>query len=330
MSWRAVLASGTIVYVAMIRDKSWGFTLIEILVVTGLVVVLLGATVYSLKPGSAKASTASLAKAISAELQNARQLAIASGHLVAMGFSRKGSGVANSIYRLEGWNVPRITWSLSYAGDYPSLGFAVVKWGADFIEGNKNPPLSKFSLLDPVSGKAPIFGAFSIDDWIPSELAGDAIVCFTPDGGVATSKGLYSLNGRYALVVAKYLGVDDSGVIRSGSEPFAVYISESGAISVSKDMPGLDISAGLPSETSKARLAKELAEDKEAVTLISDITVLPDSQEDGDDVDGFCTPGEQVTFLVYAQDALGRQLFTRWKQTGPSGLEEKVGRFTVS
>lgn len=294
------------------RRATAGFSLVELMVVLSLGAMLLGVGLYSLRPGASKTSTLALATALADEFRAARQLAIARGFPVAVGLpTDNGAGAADSIYRLEGWNVPRVTWSTGYSGDYPRLGFAAAKWtgGTSFQTEPTMPPLSKF-------------GAFGLATWIPPDYEKDSILCFTPDGGVV-SNGLPCTNNRFTVVVAQEPGVDASRTITSGSEPCLIYVSVTGAVEVSKGLPGVTLPPGqstvrVPSKGPQPKLTGS------AQICISKIYVRP-KPEEATSADAFCTPGEQVTFEIWAYDPKGRELFAQWNQSGPSGKKGNFG-----
>lgn len=287
-----------------------GFSLIEVTVVLGLVVLVAGITLMSLKPGKDKTSSLALATALADEFRSARQLAISNGHPVAVCFPTNGGNqeVADSIYRLEGWNVPRVTWSKGFRGDYPELGFGAAKWsGPTFTDGAPLPPLTKAA-------------AFNINTWVPSAHRNDTVYCFTPDGGVITDN-LPALNGNYTVVVAKNPAIAGR-TISAGADATVVQISANGAVSYTKGIaPKLSASSSVAHSNPKAR--EQLS--GSATIRLSAINIRP-SVNDAT-ADAFCTPGQQVTFELFAYDPEGRELFTQWTQTGAAG-GTRLGTFT--
>ena len=288
------------------RDLA-GFSLIELVTVLTMGGILLGLALYSLRPGISKTSTLSLAAALSDDFRSARQLAISRGTPVAVGFSTKNSEIANATYRLEGWNVPLVTGSVGYSGDYPRLGFAAASWSGAAVQPNPNPPpLSKFA-------------GFDLAAWIPDEYQQDSILCFTPDGGVL-SHNFPCVSERYTAVVAIDPVIENRRIV-AGHEPCVIYISATGAVEYSKDIPAVTLAPGQSQPRSK--VADRQKFDNSAVITISDIVVRPKAVAAA--ADAFCSPGEQVTFEVYAYDPEGRQLFAQWKQNSPSGKKGNFG-----
>lgn len=289
------------------RRRAAGLSLPELVVVVVLATILMGLSLSSLQQARPKTSSLALARALAEELTSARQRSIAEGHPVAVGIPRDGSEVADSVFRLEGWNAPRVTRTLSYAGDYPRLGFAAAGWsGASFSTGTSPPPLTKFA-------------GFRFDSWLPAANHDDSIFCFTPDGGVV-SNSLPSLGGRYTVVVAGDPVVENRTIV-AATEPCVIFISPGGAVEISKQLPGAVLRPGTQGVRAGARSQETLT--GSARIRLSRIVVRPAAP--AQPVDAYCTPGEQVTFELYAYDPEGRELFTQWKQVGPSG---KKGNFT--
>ena len=282
-----------------------GFTLIEIVFTLTLVVILAGLSLYSLRPANSKAPSRGLATALAEELSAARQLAISTGHPVALGIPTGGNPVASSIYRLEGWNLPTITWSKGFSGDYPSCGFAAARWagGGSWSNGAAPSVVSKL-------------GAFNlVGQWLPSSLANDYIYCFTPDGGLVTN-ALPALDGRYTLVVGQYLSVA-SGTLNAAKDPITLFISPYGGIETVTGTPGGNVPEGtVASATSAPRQRTSYAPGE---VRLSNIRVTP--RLDGSpENEGFCVPGQYVTLEVYAYDPEGRGLFAKWKQPAQRGI----------
>ncbi len=284
-----------------------GLSLFELVFTVALAAILLAVSLTGLRQSADKGSSIALAGALADELRAARQQAVGKGYPVAIGLPTARHQTADSLYRLEGWNTPRITNSVSFKGDYPELSFAAVGWeGAEFRSGVTQPPLSKF-------------GVFKLEDWLPDRHRNDAILCFTPDGGVI-GNDLVSLDNRYTVVVAQGLGVSENTAV-SGTEPSVVYISVGGAVEFSKQLPGATLGSGTASSRAPAKLREELS--GTALIRLSNIEVRPKS--DDSVADAYCSPGQQVTFEVYAYDPKGRELFAQWTQTGSGGKKGNFG-----
>lgn len=299
------------------RKRTLGFTLIEVVVTLVLLVIMMAVTLKGFGGGPDRVSTLALATAIADELRASRELAVSNGHPVAIGIPAEGGEVATSIYRLAGWNRPLVTWSQGYDGDYPRLGFAAARWASaqgTFTGGAPAPPLSKA-------------GVFQLSDWVPPEHQNDSIICFTPDGGVVTKASpalpaLPALNDRYTIVVAKDPKVSGR-TISAGGEAVVIYVSANGAVEVSKGTPGTSLPSSDSAPSTASYVPRETLSGSADIWL-SQIMIRPDPGP-GAGADAFCTPGQQVTFELYAYDPEGRELFTQWKQGGST---PKRGTFT--
>jgi len=302
---------------SMGKRYSRGFTFIEMMVTLGLVVLMLGISLFAMKRGDSKVSTVGLAAAVADEMRAARMLAISSGHPVALGIpTNNGSTpVANSLYRLEGWNVPRVTWSVGYGGDYPDLGFAACRWSpasGTFTNGAAAPLLSK------VTG-------FDLNSWAPTDNQSDSLFCFTPDGGLITNN-LPALDGRYTIVIAKNPSISGT-TITAGEEAAVVYVSPGGAVDYSKGTPGATLSGGAQAPRAPVQERDDPPTGTASIQM-SEITVRPNANDPSGTNDAYCIPGQQITFELYAYDPEGRDLFCQWEQdTSESGGRE--GNFTV-
>lgn len=283
--------------------KASGLTLVEIIFTLTLIIMILGLSMSNLKPGVSRAGPNALALALSDEFRAARQLAIRSGHPVAVGIPKGGGEVATSLFRLEGWNEPHVSWSKGYSGDYPELGFAAASW---------TPSAGTFSTTTTPPAMAK-FAGFSLTDWIPTAHVGDSIFCFTPDGGVL-SNNQPALDDRFTIVVGEKLTVS-GGVAVGADAPSVVYLGQAGGVEVGAGTPGVSLPAG-SGFTSSAFKARDILTPGATVN-VSAIVVRPDPGAAL--VEGFCVPGQHVTLELYAYDEVGRQLFAKWTQTPPAG-----------
>lgn len=284
-----------------------GFTLIEIVFSMTLVVVLAGLSLWTLRSGSGRAPSRGLAMAVSEEFTAARQLAISSGHPVALCIPADSSAVGSSLYRLEGWNLPNVTWSKSFAGDYPNAGFAAVKWsgGGSWTNGAPESVVSKLGAFD-LTGQ-----------WLPAALADDSVFCFTPDGGLVTND-LPALDGRYTVVVGQYLDVTGHD-LNGARDPITIFVSPYGGVELVTGTPGGSVATtGVATNVTSAPIERTDFDDAGDVR-ISNIMVTPRMDSAPPD-EGFCVPGQYVTLEVYAYDPEGRGLFAKWKQPTAKGI----------
>ena len=285
-------------------DRS-GFTLIEIVFTLTLVVVLATLSLWTLKSGSTRAPSRGLAMAVSEEFTAARQLAISTGHPVALGIPADGSAVGSSLYRLEGWNLPTITWSKNFAGDYPNSGFAAAQWpgGGTWTTNVAESVVSKLGAFD-LTGQ-----------WLPASLADDSIFCFTPEGGLVTNN-LPALDGRYTVVVGQNLSVSGH-TLNGANDPVTIFVSPYGGVELVTGTPGGSVPTGAAANVTSAPLSR--TEYAPGEVRLSNIRVTPRMEGMPEDK-GFCVPGQYVTLEVYAYDPQGRGLFAKWKQPTNKGI----------
>lgn len=292
-----------------------GFTLIEILFTMTMVVILAAISLWSLRPGDAKAPSQGMAMALAEELSAARQLAISSGRPVALGIPTNNGGrpAASSIYRLEGWNTPNITWSKGFSGDYPGLGFAAVQWsgGGTWTTGATQSVVTKL-------------GAFKlVQQWLPDDTKKDYIFCFTPDGGLVTNN-LRAVDDRFPIVVGRNLSLSEGGgtasaTLNGAGSPYTLLVSPYGGVEIFAGVPGATIGSGGNSSVTSNPVQRTEFDDA-GIVIISNILVRPTLEPGGADDKGYCVPGQVVTMEVYAYDPEGRGLYAKWKQPGNKGI----------
>ena len=303
-----------------LRSRSLGLTLVEILVTMALVSILAFVGLSAIKPGVKKGETRGLATAIINEFDAARQLAIKSGQPVAVGIPTNGGGTAaaSSVYRIQGWNTPYVTWSANYSGDYPNGGFAAATWVGASGAANTN-------LTPPASAKFFNFDQAALLAWLPDNTESDYIYCYLPDGSLITNN-LPSSDGLYTLVVANnpnFQGGAPSGVsLAGGDNPITITIAPSGGVKMITGCPGGTIGAGTAAFGIAPPQARTSMPANPNVSL-SDMNIAPNPVGDPDN--GVCVPGQYVNLEIFASSPEGAPLYASWNQT-PSGT--KYGNFT--
>lgn len=298
-----------------------GLTLIEICVVLSLVALLGLLSLSSLRPATEKAGTRGLAGAVLEAFEASRQFAIRSGQPVALGMPTDGGGnpMACSLYRLQGWNTPYVTWSNGLQGDYPDLGFAAALWDSAPAPGGPAPV--------PPSAKYFHFGPAELAAWLPDQMEDDYIFCYLPDGSLITN-GLPTSGGRYTVVVAgspTFSGAAPANVrITSGTEPFTILVSPSGGVEMSKGCQGTSLPAGAGNTAAsnpQARTQNQATSD----IYISQLKIRPNPS--GTPGEGICVPGQVVTLEIFAHCPQGDALFANWTQQ-PGSVTGQEGSFT--
>lgn len=303
-----------------------GFSLIEMIFACTMIAILGGISLIAMRPGKEKLPVRGLANAVADELQAARRLAIATGKPVAIGMpTDKGTNPrASSLYRLEGWNKPIITWVQGYKGDYPNVVFLPARWaGPTFTEGVTAPTWSKYA-------------EFKLSQWLPADIQNDAdyIFCYTPDGQLVTNN-LSALNGQVTVVVAKDPALSGTGPnkieVTGADEAITLLLSSNGGIELATGLPGASTSVGNSggggnSVTSSPRATTSYGAAGATINL-SEIKLLPKLESASPD-ESLCVPGQVVTLEVYAYDPEGRALFSKWTQDVIIGEKKYEGQFT--
>lgn len=299
--------------------RSFGFSLIEVVVTLTIVLLIATVSLTALRSGRTKAPVHSLGIVLTQEFEAARQLAIAEGHPVALCLPTDAgkNPRATSIYRLEGWNKPLVTYSRNYGSEYPEVFITAARWsGGNFTDGLPAGALSKF-------------GVFQLNSWLPEDFRNDSIFCFTPDGSLVTN-GQPALNGAYTVVVAERPDLGGSGpdkwTVKGAQSAVTVLVSPSGGTDLVTGLPGGPQGGGSSGNlnASKAQTRTNFGAGG-ATVKISHIRVLP-NPDDAPPNQGVCVPGQVVTLEVYAYDPEGRALFAKWTQT-PLDTKEK-GQFS--
>lgn len=289
-------------------------TLIEICVVFGFLILFAAIGLTSLKPAKEKAPTRGMAYALVEEFRAARQLAIANGHPVAVGIpTNEGTRPSTSIYRLTGWNIPKLDWARDYSRDFPNVSFAAASFVSS--EGSHSTGVDTSTISK--------FGAFSINDWVPSQYQQDSLFVFMPDGGLV-SNGLPALNNDYTIVIGKDASFSPTGnafSVTAATEPMTIRVGVFGGLDIYTGLPGGSVAKGSsPSAVSQAEGYWEPAKGaggKDEIYL-SDVIVRP-TLVGGE---GKCKPGQTVNLEVFAYSPQGVELFARWNQevlVGDSG-----------
>lgn len=307
------------------REKPHGLTLIEIVVVLGLVVLVMALSLNALKPTAQKGSTLGLASALKEEFEATRQMAMQGGHPVALGIPTTGSLAANSIYRLSGWNTPYVNLSKSFGGDYPGLGFAAALWAG--------APATGPSVAPPASAKFFTFGQPQLMAWLTSNpghnYSNDYIFCYLPDGSLITN-GLRTSDGRYPVVVADNPGFGGTAPANveanSGTNPWTLLVSPHGSVDLVKDTPGGSLAVGTGSGSVSSPQGRTHSAPSNAQIYLSELNIrpLPDLTQPDQSI---CVPGEVVTLEIFAHCPQGDELFANWLQV-PGSSTNLVGTFT--
>lgn len=305
----------------MSRRSRRGFSLIELVLASIIMLMVAGFGLYSLQGGRQSAETRGLAEEVAEELKAVRQQAISTRSPVAVVFpsSNGATGKSQSLYVVEGRAIPRVVRSLDFSDTYPGSCFFWGNWGgAPDSSSPVNANTEKFELAK----------------WSPLPRPRDYHLIFTPTGTV-TSNGLplFTRNdGVYGL--KEYRLLVSNGVREAGGgggvlplfSPSGVHkasticISQTGAVALSPGVVGAavpddpSVQVGLVAASpmvadaadSSPRIVKLQAEPlpKDAPGSGA-VTVIPKS--------GY------ITLLVEAESPSGEPLEAVWSGEGPGG-----------
>jgi type II secretory pathway pseudopilin PulG len=294
----------------MQAKRNTGLTLIEICVVVGFLAVFAGLSLTSLSKGKDKAPTRGMAYGLAEEFRAARQLAIGNGHPVAVSIPTSGGAQAStSIYRLSGWNVPKVDWARDYASDFPGVSFAAARFSSSLGAHTTGVDTSAISK----------FGGFDLNAWIPDQFEQDNVFCFMPDGGLVTN-GLPALNNDYTVVVGKDAAFSASSgafTVTAATEPMTIRVGTFGGLEIDTGLPGGSVPVGTsPGPVSAPVGFWEAPKDGGLDEIyLSNVIVRP-TLVGGE---GKCKPGQTVNLEVFAYSPQGVELFARWKQSVLAG-----------
>lgn len=159
------------------------------LVTGGILVALVGFAAFNPSPPKSKAGTEGLAQRVAAELVRARQRALATHSVVAVGFASAGGSRPHSqaLYVLEGEN-PRLVRVLDLSREFPGVYLSVGHY----------PSLSAWQPGGVLPGQST--NQFDLAAW-PDPTPQDKKLFFTAAG--TTLSRLPRLDGNYQLVVSQ-------------------------------------------------------------------------------------------------------------------------------
>jgi prepilin-type N-terminal cleavage/methylation domain-containing protein len=303
---------------SMNKRISRGFSLIELILATTIMVVVSGFGLYSLSQGRERTQSRGMAEEIAEELKAARQEAISKQTPIGIAFpsANRSTGRSQSFYQLEGVSKPRVVRAHDYSETYPESCFFWGAWGGAVPESTA---LSDSEV------------EFDLATWTPIPNPENYLLVFTPQGTVK-SDGLPLFNGEeYRLLVCNGVQESPGAPFSSAlgvSKPYTVRIGKTGAISAAPGVYGATIpeatnidigtpAKNLPVTTPPSGVPNILelrAEPKPKV--LSDggaVTVVPE--------EGF------ITLVAEAEDPSGGPLTMEWVAE-PRGGASGTGNFS--
>jgi hypothetical protein len=302
------------------KRKRPAFSLIELIVAVGIVVVLGALSFANLGGAQKRAKARGMAEILAEEMRATRRRAMAKGYPVAMVFPTDGGATpcTRSFYILEGREKGEFIRSQTLGNELADAFAFVGTYNGSETVGD--PPTGDVAdTLDPGT-------------WLPVGFSDNALI-FTPTGRVRSS-GLPVFDSNFHVLTA--LDVDYSGsTASSATDPYSITISPLGEISVSTGAAGLSTAAdgSLPSIAASFPSAVS----GNSGPRIADLKLLPSTNEDiySSDVYGVSESYAQlypeegnsdgmtdfapISINLSATDPDGDQLFCRFRSTPDQG-----------
>lgn len=311
------------VTILLMRQSRRGFSLLELLVAAGILVMVMLLSAINLHGAHGKANARGLAGVIADQLRLARQEALANQEPVAVCFpSQRGTRPhSQGFYVMHGNEIPRMSRVVNFRDEFPRAVAVVGTWAesSGTLTIQPNLPGSKSSRID-------------LDNWLTASMKDDYCFVFTPEGGVITN-GLPYFNGSYHVLASS--GAEFSAaapppgatsVIPSApcfsptrlGETYTVAVSSSGAIRVESGVTGatanLVIGPTLTSSVTPAP-APPFQPDSPGQPVIAGLEVFPKAEPSvplPPGVDVLVPVDGHVTMQVTANDPSGQQLYLTW------------------
>ncbi|MCA9777068.1 MAG: PD40 domain-containing protein [Candidatus Eremiobacteraeota bacterium] len=298
----------------------FAFSLIELIVAVGIVVVLGALSFANLGGAQKRAKARGMADILAEEMRATRRRAMAKGYPVAMVFPTDGGATpcTRTFYILEGRERGEFFRSRTLGNELADAFAFVGSYNGGESVGD--PPTGDVAdTLDPV-------------DWLPAGFSDNALI-FTPTGRVR-SNGLPVFDSNFHVLTA--LDVDYSGsTASSATEPYSITISPVGGISVETGAAGLSS----PADGSLPTIASTLPSSTTTNSgpTISNLKLLPTTNDDiySSDVHGVSESYSQlypeqgnsdgmtdfapISINLTATDPDGDQLFCRFSSSPDQG-----------
>jgi prepilin-type N-terminal cleavage/methylation domain-containing protein len=300
----------------MLKIRSKGFSLIELMVAVVLVTIMLSIGFTGLNKARTAGGSRGLATAVAAEFRLAREKAIAKGSPVAVVVE---GGVTRSLFFLEGDTMPVVTRTVNYDGDYPDGAIAVATYpGPDFSDS-----------MDIPGAKSDEWKA-RLASWLPDEYSDAKVFMFTPNGSVVTNN-LPAAEGTYRVLVATGIALAGN-TLKGAGEPQTVAISQTGAVETFGHLLGGDggVGGGGFSPSVAAPPYPPTGYTTVAPTILKSRVTPPAELVDGEMVH-VLDKGEYLTLEIFARSGDGRPLYAGWNDDPVSkgGNPAFKGAFSV-
>lgn len=296
---------------------SRGFSLLELLTALGIVAILLGVLLANFRTGARRAEPGALANVVAAEIQAARNRAMADQTYVALEFPSSASGCCQSMTRWEGTSQAHWRKGFQFGRDFPNCGLFVGSWPVT---------AGAFSIDRPPTGLE--IPGFDLSRWwAPAPLPSDSLLVFCPTGCVL-SNDLPLLDGHYEVVVGSSLQASGTAhppgtpTVSPGPayfnlqqvvDPYRIEIDTMGTVQV---RPGMGSATGVvlsPSGPGTVPAPAALAPAVSAPTppVVQSISLSP-TMPSTPGLEGSVSKDDYLRLTVEASDASGLPLTCQW------------------
>jgi hypothetical protein len=302
-----------------------GISSIELLVVVGLAVVLMGLALFGHGSEKSRAGSEGLSRLIVQKMRAARGQAMAQGTPVALCFPSMERGVpyAQSCYQLEGKARGRVKSVSNLASDFPQGLISFGYWASD-------------TGIDRPGGE---LASINLESWLPEEFSDYALV-FTPTGAV-TSNGLPVSDGAYQVLVCSAVDFAAAeapagtaatskvpGYFRFSrvSAPHLIRIEPGGKITLSDSVSGLKVEASSFAWSSEPAPAKTMTSVSPTTPVVDLVEVFPLPPEG--ETFAVVKRGGSINLKVNASNPGGDDMSLEWKAEPVSGSSTTGGGFS--
>lgn len=332
-----------------------GLTLLELMMALGIVVLLLGASIASMRGGLGSADSHSLALVAVEQFRLARQSAISTQVPVAVVLPTDNgrTPICQSVYFATGRSTAHVDKAVQFAKDHSQACLFTGAWSLSSGSFVINPALAGQSS-----------SAFNVTQWLSNPNLGfdmkhDYAFVFQPDGSLVTNGVPFNSNtGCYYVIAnagATYspssapAGPTEPGPLQglayfsptAIARPWAIALTPSGSVSL---FSGLPDSTAMPAADTIAISSPAQSPTLTNLPSLSVNVAVPggvEIQPPPTDTTGLPTgvnttlaPGQRVTLSVNCTESTGRDVYVSWRaQPGSSNspiTQPSVGNFSTT
>ena len=298
--------------------KRRGFTIVETMVSLTLMALLLGVVAVNFRAPRGRADSKGASVVLASALRQARQQALSQGRTVAVAFATDNGLRAHSsgFYQLVGETKPQVATRTSFTTEYGGVGIFCGKYDGPTWTTAYPSTLNTES--------------FDLATWLPP-YPQDHMVAFLPNGLAVSDLPLG--DGAYRLVMAKTFTYSGGApaILSAAEEPRTISIRPTGEVVEDAQVPGSTSvayqvgsqgeGATLPAVTSAANQAPQLVAPFLKLNPDVNADMLASVAPAGSTAT--VPPNGMLTFMVYAKDPDGDQLWCKW--TGPGTFSSDEG-----